>query len=722
MQQIQYGLEVDSSGAVKGLNSATDAAENLNSQLNNAETQLNKVDDGVEKTLQQTEVRIKTIDGAINVLGGSVEVVVGALGLIGVPPEVQEEFQKAATSAIAFADGIKRVFDGYKSLTEARKLAGTLTAAETAAESANTVVTGANTAAQVANTTAVSANTAATVAQTVATAKANTVTSVLNKTQGGAVAVANQLKPLIAGINPLLAAGSALVAGAAIVWLNYRDGVESAGKAVKRNIELEKELFKVIGGAGKVEERQLKLLTDKVEQRGLETQALEELKKAYPGFETFLTRENQLSERGIAFLKTRIELRKGEAGLAAVSQKLIEEEVNLATKIAELREEYGFTTQANKLINNERQESARRTEILVEKEKEYSDAVNNALLNLVPFNKELKRYATDNAPASVDATDRQAISLKSYNIALKEANERLKERNKQVAEEVKLSLNKDVEEGLKTSEDIIKRASNIPSVLTGAATESKKAYATEALAFTAYLNDLQSDLIDFLASGAGEAIEQGLSTLSGLLSEYGDLQQEAINIQLGALERGYQRDLELAGENVRLKEQITRDYEARELEITKTSLEQQKKLRRGQVIVSTAQAVMDAYASTASLPPPFGLIAGSLLAAAYVGLGAKALENINSTTLESSGGSAAGFNNIPGGGGGFSLPTGGGISTTPSTGNILPGLPGGGRLGNAPGMGTIAQEPIQAYVLASDVSNGQQAAAAISNRRRLAGG
>lgn len=719
-QKILYGLEVDSKGAVQGLKNATDAAENLNSQLGNTETQLNKVDNGVERTLQQTEVRIKAIDGAINILGGSVEVAVGALGLIGVPPEVQEEFQKAATSAIAFADGIKRVFDGYKSITEARKLRSTIVAAETTAEAANTTVTAANTAAQVANTGAIAANTTATVAQTVATAKANTVTSVLNKTQGGAVAVANQLKPLLAGINPLIAAGTALVTGAAIVWLNYRDGVESSAKAVKRNIELEKELFKVIGGAGRVEERQLKLLTDKVEQRGLETQAIEELKKAYPGFETFLTRENKLSEQGIAFLKTRIELRKAEAGLGAVSQKLIEEEVNLATKIAELREEYGFTTQAAKLVARERDESAKRTEILVQKEQEYSDAVNTALLALVPFNKELNRYAVANGPAAIDATDKQTISLSSYNVALKEANLRISERNKKLAEEVKLSL--DVEGGLKTSEDIIKRASTIPSVLTGAATGARKAYATEALEFSAFLNDLQSDLIGFLESGAGEAIAQGLTTLSGLLSEYGNLQQEAINIQLDALQRGYERDLQLAGENVRLKEELTRNYEARELEITKTSLEQQKKLRRGQVIVSTAQAVMDAYASTASLPPPFGLIAGSILAAAYVGLGAKAIENINSTTLDSTGGTgASGFNNA-GGGAGFSLPGGGGISTPTSGGNILPGLPGGGRIGNAPGMGTIAQAPVQAYVLASDVNNGQQAAAAIANRRRLAGG
>lgn len=70
------------------------------------------------------------------------------------------------------------------------------------------------------------------------------------------------------------------------------------------------------------------------------------------------------------------------------------------------------------------------------------------------------------------------------------------------------------------------------------------------------------------------------------------------------------------------------------------------------------------------------------------------------------------------GGGSFSLGATG-TSILPSTGT-LPGL-GGGRLGSAPTVGTIGQEPVRAYVLAGDVTNGVQANIALNNRRRLAG-
>jgi len=98
--------------------------------------------------LDVVEARIKAIGGAINVLGGSVEVVVGAMGLIGVDEKVQKQFQQAATSAIAFADGAKRVFEGYKELREAADLFRKVQQASTVATAANTTATIANNTAQ----------------------------------------------------------------------------------------------------------------------------------------------------------------------------------------------------------------------------------------------------------------------------------------------------------------------------------------------------------------------------------------------------------------------------------------------------------------------------------------------------------------------------------------------------------------------------------------------
>jgi hypothetical protein len=729
MQTFEYQLLGNTKQAVQ----ANDNLENSVKGITKSTEQLNAEFD---KSIQQSEIKIKAIGGSVNLLGGAVETVVGTLGLIGVPPEIQEQFQKAAGSAIAFADGVKRIFEGFKELTEARKLFQGVQVASSVAQSAETAAVTANTTAQVANNAATTAASAAKATQinrlqgTSAAAKAtNTVIDTLNKTTAAGAAagaaarvafdgftksIGTFFNAISFGTGPL---GGFLIAlgAAATAYALLTKNSKEARQALIAQAKIENELSAVSKKASANEERLLRVLTDKVSQRGLETQAIEELKKAYPGFEAFLTRENQLTEKGIAFLKTRIELRRAEAGLAAVTEKLVQEEVNLAEKITELREEYGFTTQANKLINEERQESARRTATLTEKEKQYTDQVNNALLALVPFNKQLTSYAKSVAPASIDATDKAVISLDFYRTALEKLNAEQKKRNEALAKEVRLSL--DVEGSLEESgKNFIKRQSTIPSVVETTATETTKAYATQALAFNAFINGLQSDLIDFLSSGAGEAIQTGLSSLQSLLSEFGDLQQEAIDIQLGALERRYQRDLQLAGENAALKEQITREFEANELEIARTSLDQQKKLRRGQVIVTTAQSIINAYSSTSTLPPPFGIIAGTILAGAYTALGAKALANINATSLDSSD-AAGGFNNIPSGGG-FSIPGGAGVPAG-STGGPLPGL-GGGRIG-APTIGTIEQEPLRAYVLAGDVTNGVQANIALNNRRRLAG-
>jgi hypothetical protein len=159
------------------------------------------------------------------------------------------------------------------------------------------------------------------------------------------------------------------------------------------------------------------------------------------------------------------------------------------------------------------------------------------------------------------------------------------------------------------------------------------------------------------------------------------------------------------------------------LAIQKESLERQKKLRIAQVVVSTAESVISAFNVTANIPPPFGQIIGGILAASYVALGVKSIQNINAATIDGAGTVGGGFNNVPGGNsvfGGINLQGGGSAPISPSPfSNTLPGV-GGGRLGSA-GAGTIAEAPIRAYVLAGDVENGLQANYALNNRRRLAG-
>jgi len=274
------------------------------------------------------------------------------------------------------------------------------------------------------------------------------------------------------------------------------------------------------------------------------------------------------------------------------------------------------------------------------------------------------------------------------------------------------------------------------------------------------------DQLEEITDDAGESFfsEQQL----GVFKKLRDANKSQLDLQLESLYQTYLEDLSLFSDNEEMKTKITEQYEedrakirrqyalqtaqnllgitsqflntiadinqqslelqlaqaegneARITQIQAEALEKQKKLRIAQIAVSTAESVISAFNVTANIPFPFGQIIGGILAASYVALGAKAIQNVNAASLEGGGGTA-GLNNSPGGGGGISLPTGGGTQIPTSGGSALPGLPGGGRLSTPGGISTV-QEPIQAYVLASDVSNGQQAAAAISNRRRLAGG
>ena len=117
-----------------------DATQDIN-QLDAALDGAGKSAEELTDSLEGQEKRIKTLSGAINIVGGSVELLAGSLALSGVLTEEQtEKFEGAALGAIAFADGAKRVFEGYKELSEASKLATKAQLANNAAVLANPYV------------------------------------------------------------------------------------------------------------------------------------------------------------------------------------------------------------------------------------------------------------------------------------------------------------------------------------------------------------------------------------------------------------------------------------------------------------------------------------------------------------------------------------------------------------------------------------------------------
>ena len=126
MATVTVNVEANTGDATKDIN-------NLDNALGGA----NNAAENLSSSLEKQEARIKTLGGAINIVGGSVELLAGSLAVSGALSEEQaEQFQTAAIGAIAFADGAKRVFEGYKELQEgitayggAAKLARTAQAA-----------------------------------------------------------------------------------------------------------------------------------------------------------------------------------------------------------------------------------------------------------------------------------------------------------------------------------------------------------------------------------------------------------------------------------------------------------------------------------------------------------------------------------------------------------------------------------------------------------------
>jgi hypothetical protein len=609
--------------------------------------------------------------------------VVGSLGLIGIDEKTIGEFQKAAVSAIAFADGAKRVFEGYKEITEAKKIFSAITKTETAAQAKNT---------------------AATVAGTAATNTANTATKALNTTI---------LK------NPYVIAAAAVAALAAGIYLLVKAQKED-------NIIVERSL--------KLREQQNELLKQqKIDNNAL---VLEYQRLGKTDLEVAQASVDALRKRVQEETKIYEFLKRNEKNSQALAdQALKTDKLNVKFKQAKLRltiEQKKAQIEADKQAiedgNKAADESVKNSEriaIAAAKQLEAEKIATQGLIDLY-----------EQFPEFIGERNRGQIEL----------NTELDKTNFQLQTEVDLLMSL-AQMYPKIFEDFVYRQQ--------LATMSVEEFNDE-------LKILQDEL-NAVGDGLGESFfsEDQLAVFKKLR----DAQKTGLQLQLEDLENTYKSDLALFTDNEEMKTQITEQYEADraktvrqyaiqnaqavlgitsqflntiaqvnqanlELQLAQAAgnqaaidqinadaLEQQKKLRIAQVYVTTAESILNGFNATSTLPPPFNFIAGAALAAAYGALGFKTVQTINATTLEGGGG-GGGFNNIPSGGG-FSLPGGGGVSTTPSTGALLPGM-GGGFVAPTT-IGTVA-EPIRAYVLSGDVSNGMQAGIALNNRRRLSGG
>ena len=739
-QTYKYTIVGDTQPAVKG-NEALDASiKQVDTSSKQLESSLAKSGEALELSLQKQDAKIKAIGGSINILGGSVELVVGSLGLIGIDEKTIGEFQKAAVSAIAFADGAKRVFEGYKEITEAKKLFSAITKAETVAEAANT--------------TATVANTTATVAGTAATNTANTATKALNATilKNPYVIAAAAVAALAAGIYLLVKANSDEAKSLEEVNAAFEKRNNRYQEAIglrNREAEIQIQSVEREEGAIAAAEKRITLYEDLAVQARYAEQIADEQtagaiiaqEKLVKSLETELTRRQGLSDE-----KRKLnDLGGDEIKLAETIQlakeKLFDLEKIYSKALLDSKQAEENLAQARLKLEEEqtkkREENIRKAKEAREKADKAAEALAIRAVKQLKDEREAIEALAD--LYAQEYPDEGRTGFIKFNNDLDRTNFLLKEQL-----DVLFSLNteyEDLSEELRNTQDELNAIGN-------------------GLGDTFFSEELGET---FFGGVLGESFfsEDQLAVFKKLR----DAQKTGLQLQLEDLENTYRSDLSLFTDNEEMKSQITEQYEkdraktvrqyaiqnaqavlgitsqflntiaqvnqaSLELQLAQAAgnqaaidqinadaLEQQKKLRIAQVYVTTAESILNGFNATSTLPPPFNFIAGAALAAAYGALGFKTVQTINATTLEGGGGTGTGFNNIPGGAS-FSLPGGAGVPAGLPGGGVLPGL-GGGRLGT-PSIGTVA-EPLRAYVLAGDVSNGVQANIALNNRRRLAG-
>lgn len=159
--------------------------------------------------------------------------------------------------------------------------------------------------------------------------------------------------------------------------------------------------------------------------------------------------------------------------------------------------------------------------------------------------------------------------------------------------------------------------------------------------------------------------------------------------------------------------QIFGNLAAAQDQATEKGFEESKKFKIAEVITTSTQAAFEAFAGAQkfnAVVPGLGTAIGIALVASIVAASKQSIAQIKAAKFDAGGSPSA---PSTGGGGSTPISVGGVTQQSVGLGGFLPS-PG------APSVG--AQEPIRAYVVSQDVSNGLQAGAAINRRRRIGPG
>lgn len=675
--------------------------------------------------LDVVEGRIKAIGGAINVLGGSIEVVVGSMGLIGIDEKVTKQFQEAATSAIAFADGTKRVFEGYKELREASELFKKAQVASTAATVANTAATATN--------------------NTVQTASVG----ILGKVRAGFIALTQAIKA-----NPFTAAAIAIgtLVTALIAYRaaqddanesaeKFRDILGTATQEMEKQFLLdekrilqakakgasEKEIAKLVKEQNDNQAKMLKIAKDEliVKTQELETKKAartasdEELKALEQYNKDLISVQNQITKNEIEVLKLQIEANKPKE-----TEKGKTPEEKFKEELSALNEKYD--QEEGLLLKRQLLGENVDAAILESQQKRF-----NASIKL------MEKYNMTDKNIIQQELDRRKKAEEEKTRVQKEAEEKRKDDIDKGFQFMLQGIDKHYKQQLTllmqqnlTKEEFEEKSRQLEADRLNNQLALYKLYGkdvTDIMAAIAknnqtFVETSLSDLTKFFESDLAKKIAGVLSAVNSITSGMLQMAQSDSEARLNSIEAEYNARMEgLVGTD----EEIAAQQEAIEAEKNRVmeaerrrAFEDQKKLKIADTITSGMSAAFQAFGSAMQLGPVLGPIVGSALSAMILAQMANTVANIQKQQYigSASGGggmraSGVGGYNVSNAGGGFS-------------GAGAP-MAGGGAMGSSSGGNMSAPNPqnnslpIRAYVVSNDVSNGLDAQADIDSRRRM---
>ena len=679
--------------------------------------------------LDVVEGRIKALGGAINLLGGAVETTVGLMGLLGVDDKVQKQFQEAATSAIAFADGTKRIFEGYKELREAADLFRK-------AQNAANVATVAGNAAQASSVGLLGKARAAWNALTAAMIR-NPITAVVVglTALAGALYLYSQRTDDAAEANDNLAQSNKDLAesfkqtqeDANLVNSVYIKNLQARGASqrfiLQEEVRLEQENIARIKKAQK--ENEAEVLYSQVRLNNLRNQNNQAAYDAeLENLKALLDIRKDLGEEE---LKASAELAKKRLDIVAYDREKREEDIekrkaeNERIKQEELRAANDLLrfkiklTEELALFNKKgREKEVLELELWYNDQKRLAQGNQDVLLLLQQLYEKksleiTKRYF-DLAQQQRDEANQKIIQTEQ------DKNNRI---NQLLGVDVQIRRNDEIkllQERLQTLREMGDQETLLYKQIQDAITKLQKEG----------LEERSSKLKEFFESDAAKTIGASLQTLNQVTSGILSIAQESSERRLNNIEAEYSArinaiqgtDEQAAAQREALEQQMNAKMEAER----RKAFEDQKKLRIADTITGGISSAFQAFSSAiGQLGPVAGPVIGGILSAMILAQMAATVSNIKKTQYVSAGGgggatsagAGVGGMNVSNIGGGFS--GGGQFGGNLSSGGSTPISSGGSNFMTAPN--TNPNTPIRAYVVANDVSTGLDAQQALNNRR-----